>query len=103
MRAPKGQSIERDVLDEVVTPGNLQGPGRLIARGGGLPLREQQVAIPIPSKRVKQGVFGLPLLLPPLGLSEKIRGLFPFAGGVERVGLGRSIRYHSKCIADAVC
>ena len=91
MGAAEGQSIERDVEHPIVLPRPLQGLRRPVARLGGPPLRQQQVAVPIPLHRIEQGLFRLPLPLPPLGVGEETRGLFPFAGGMERVGLGCAI------------
>ena len=70
-----------------VPPHHFEGLRRPVARLGGPSLREQQVAVPIPLQRIEQRVFRLPLLLPPLGVGEQTRGLFQFAGGVERVGV----------------
>ena len=73
-----------------------QGLRRPVARLGGPPLREQQVAVPIPLQRIQQRVLRLPFPLPPLGVGEQTRRLFPFAGGVERIGLSRAIDHHLK-------
>ena len=102
MGAAEGQSVERDVENPVVPPRHFQGLRRPIARLGGPPLREQQIAVPIPSQRVQQRDIRLRLLLPPLGVGEQICRLFPFAGGMERVGVGRAAGHHLRRIAAAI-
>ena len=87
---------------QILQPRPLQGLRRPVARLGGPPPRQQQVAVPIPLQRVQQGVCRPPFPLPPLGVGEETRGLFQFAGGVESVGLGRAVGHHLKCIAGAI-
>ena len=103
MGAAEGQSIKRDVHDRALaTRRPLDSLRRPIACFGGRPLREQQVAVPIPLQRVEQGIVRLPIPLPPLGVGEEIRGLLPFAGGMERVALFRAVEHHLKCSTGAI-
>ena len=54
-----------------------------------------------PRRRIAARDIRAAVPLPPLGVGEEDRGLFHFAGGVERVGVGRAIAHHLKFVTGS--
>jgi hypothetical protein len=71
-------------------------------RGGVVALGQKQVAVDIASAGIEQGKFGLQVLLPPLGVGERLLGLLPPTDGAQGVGKGRPSCHHLKFVAAAV-
>ena len=88
MGAAERQSVERDVENPVVLPRNFNGLAARSRASAARPCESSRSQYSIPLQRVEQGEFRLPFPLPALGVGEQTRGLFPFAGGMERVGMG---------------